>query len=42
MAAVNKHNLLTKESLQTAFHLLDRVILLLKDGSGTITVDELK
>ena len=42
MAAANKHNLLTKETLQTAFHMLDKVFYQCKDGSGTISVAELK
>jgi calcium-dependent protein kinase len=36
VATINKHKLLTKEKLQAAFALFD------KDGSGTISADEVK
>lgn len=36
MASMNEKNIVTKEKLQQAFKMFD------KDGSGTITADEIK
>ncbi len=36
MATINKHAMLTKQKIQTAFKIID------KDGSGTLSMQELK